>query len=86
MAPAKKSSKARVERWRQNLKSRGGKEVRLALEKKAVDKLEKLQRYYGGVDYATVVSLALNVLDRQKTFFGPGGKSKEKDQDVEGKE
>lgn len=81
----KKSSKDRVQKWRESLKARGGKEIRLALEKKAVDKLEKLQRYYGGVDYATVVTLALNVLDRQKTFFGPGGKSKEKDQDVEGK-
>ena len=81
----KKSSKDRVQKWREALRARGGKEVRLALEKKAVDKLEKLKRYYGGVDYATVVTLALNVLDRQKTFFGPGGKSKEKDQDVEGK-
>ena len=86
MPTKKKSSKDRVERWRQNLKSRGGKEVRLALEKRSVDQLERLQRYFGGVDYATVVTLALSVLDRQKTFFKPGGGSKEKGEGVTGKE
>jgi len=82
----KNSSKDRVQKWREALKARGGKEVKLALEKRAVDQLERLQRYYGGITYADVVSLALSVLDRQKSFFKPGGGSKEKGQDVEGKD
>ena len=86
MPTTKKSSKNRVQKWRKSLKARGGKEVRLALEKRAVDQLERLQRYYGGITYADVVSLALSVLDRQKTHFKPVSILEGKGQDVEGKE
>ena len=42
MPTAKKSSKDRVQKWREGLRARGGKEVRLALEKRSVDHLERV--------------------------------------------
>lgn len=78
MPTTKKSSKDRVQKWREALKARGGREIKVALEKRSLDQLERLQRYYGGIGYTDVIALALSVLDRQKTYFKPGGKSEAK--------
>jgi len=83
MSTKKETSRARVKKWREALRARGGKEVRLALEKKSVERLERLQRFYGDVDYATVVALALKVLDKTKSLVKPDSILEEK---VKGKE
>ena len=69
MSTEKETSRARVKKWRDALQARGRKEVRPALEKKSVERLEHLQRFYGDVDYATVVSLALRVLEQTKSLI-----------------
>jgi hypothetical protein len=86
MTTKKETSRARVQKWRDALRARGGKEIRLALEKESVQRLEKLQKYYENADYATVVSLALRVLDKTKSLFKPDSILEEKTKGEVGKE
>ena len=71
MTTTKESSKARVARWRQNLRARGGMEIVVPLEKEAADQLRKLQKYYDGISYGDVITLALHILSMTKSVVKP---------------
>jgi len=86
MSTTKESSKARVAKWRQSLKERGGMEIVVPLEKEAVDQLKKLQRYYEGMSYRGVVTLALDVLSKTKSLLPPESVLKRKGKGKGGKE
>jgi len=86
MPTTKKSSRERIAKWRQNLRARGGMEIVVPLEKEAADQLKKLQRYYEGMSYRDVVTLALNTLFVTKSLIPPESVLKKKGKGVEDKE
>jgi hypothetical protein len=86
MTKQKLSSGDRVRKFRKELRERGGQEIVVPLEKEAVDQLRKLQRYYEGLSYGDVVTLALNTLFVTKSLIPPESVLKRKGKDKVGKE
>jgi hypothetical protein len=68
----------RVRKYREALKARGGKEVRVALEAKAVERLEILKKYYG-LSYGEIIDFALVLLTKQRKFFNIGSRKEKED-------
>lgn len=78
MPDKKETSRERVQKWRERLRARGGKEVRLRLEKEAVEELDRLKEHYD-MGYGDIVSMGLSLLSMTKEVVKPEIVLKKKD-------
>jgi len=80
MTKEKLSSGDRVRKWRKELAERGGREITVPLEKVALERLARLKAHYG-VPAGEIISFALVILEKQKTYFRIGSKREGKGED-----
>lgn len=77
MTVDKEYTRKAVAKWRKALKERGGKEVTIALEARALERLQRLKKRLG-VSAGEVVGFGLAILERNLQVYDLDLKGKDK--------